>query len=100
MFVLAKRIIDAVNKRNKKQLEAELSSLTGLELMLLLKGGYKFLLPDIFRVMEQSDVELEPARDVPERSKPTVLCPIPNSERNESIRTVSLDAGSSPVGNE
>lgn len=100
MFELAKKIIDAVNKRNKKQLENELSSLTGLELMLFFNSGYKFLMPDILRVMEQIDAELEPARDVPERSRPTVLCPLPNSERDESIRTVSLDAGSCPLGSE
>lgn len=55
----AKRIINALNRRDKEMLKTELSSLTSLELIVFLQRGYKFLLPDILKVMELPDARPE-----------------------------------------
>jgi hypothetical protein len=84
---IAKRIINAINKRDKEQLKAELSSLTSLELVLFLKCGYKFLLPDIFKIMELPDG----------RRDTEVVHPDSDTNENRSDRAVPVAAGSSEV---
>lgn len=56
-FQRAQKIIDAINRKDKKALECVLSSLTGWELMLFFKSGYKFLLVDVLKVLELPDAD-------------------------------------------
>lgn len=97
-FTTGKRIINALNRRNKEELQEVLSSLTSWELMLVFKRGYKFLIPDILKLMEKEDAG--PERQLDANAKPTSLCPMAESERDAGIRTLHLSAGSCPVGGE
>lgn len=97
-FELGKKIINAVNHKDKAFLLQELAAITGEELIMLLHNGYKFLIADIFKILEKRDAE--PERELEANAKPTSLCPVADSERDAGIRTLSLPAGSCTVGSE